>query len=220
MQEVRLNGLQLEKQRQMVNLDEERRTLWNILLKIEPRFNIKNYDVMILYSILAWVWKYDEWNMLNLDYSKGLFLFGDIGRGKSMTLILLREYLMSVGKKYQEFTKYDYRLGTEWMSASMIANKYAAEGMPGLDNFLKHDCCLFIDELGREPIPSSNYGNKMNVIQFLLQIRYDNRYSCVTHVTTNLTLEGVEAVYGRYIADRCVEMFNFIVFEGESLRRP
>ena len=85
---------------------------------------------------------------------------------------------------------------------------------------LKHDCCLFVDELGREPNPASSSGTKMNVLQFLMQIRYDNRYSCVTHATTNLPLCEIETVYGKYIADRYLEMFNFIEFKGKSLRRP
>ena len=208
------------KLRQMVDIRAEQRVLWNILLKIEPRFDKKNYDVKILYSILGWVWRIDCWNVLKLDYSKGLFLYGDIGRGKSMTLMLLRDYLKDVGTRHKEYCKSEYRFGTEWMSASMIANRYAADGLPGLDKLLKHDCCLFVDELGREPNPASNYGTKMNVLQFLMQIRYDNRYSCVTHATTNLPLCEIETVYGKYIADRYLEMFNFIEFKGKSLRRP
>lgn len=220
LQTIRSVGQKLEKLRQMVDIRAEQRVLWNILLKIEPRFDKKNYDVKILYSILGWVWRIDSWNVLKLDYSKGLFLYGDIGRGKSMTLMLLRDYLKDVRTRYKEYCKSEYRFGTEWMSASMIANRYAADGLPGLDKLLKHDCCLFVDELGREPNPASNYGTKMNVLQFLMQIRYDNRYSCVTHATTNLPLCEIETVYGKYIADRYLEMFNFIEFKGKSLRRP
>ena len=77
---------------------------------------------------------------------------------------------------------------------------------------------LIIDEVGREPIPASNYGTKMNVLQFLLQLRYDNRRTCITHVTTNATPESLEPLYGDYVADRCKEMFNFMEFNGESLR--
>ena len=220
LQTIRSVGQKLEKLRQMVDIRAEQRVLWNILLKIEPRFDKKNYDVKILYSILGWVWRIDSWNVLKLDYSKGLFLYGDIGRGKSMTLMLLRDYLKDVRTRHKEYCKSEYRFGTEWMSASMIANRYAADGLPGLDKLLKHDCCLFVDELGREPNPASNYGTKMNVLQFLMQIRYDNRYSCVTHATTNLPLCEIETVYGKYIADRFLEMFNFLEFKGKSLRRP
>lgn len=203
----------------MIDICAEKKVLWNILIKIEPRFDMRNYDMRILYSILAWVWKYDDWNKLELDYSKGMFLYGDIGRGKSLTLILLKEYLKDVRRRHKWLAENDYRLGTEWMSASMIANRYAAEGLPGLEQMLTRNSCLFIDEMGREPIPASNYGTRLNVIQFLLQIRYDNRHNGITHITTNLSLENVAGIYDKYIADRCVEMFNFIEFKGRSLRR-
>ena len=34
----------------------------------------------------------------------------------------------------------------------------------------------------------------MNVLQFLLQLRYDHRRSSITHVTTNMKLEDVKAI--------------------------
>ena len=101
----------------------------------------------------------------------------------------------------------------------MITNLYAKDGLPKLGPMLEINHTLFIDELGREPIPASNYGTRMNVMQFVLQMRYDIRSYSMTHVTTNLSLEDVAKVYGVYIADRCIEMFNFIEFRGESLRR-
>ena len=77
---------------------------------------------------------------------------------------------------------------------------------------------LVIDEFGREPNPASNYGTKMNVLQFVLQLRYDHRRTSVTHITTNMSIEDIEPNYGDYVADRCKEMFNFIEFSGRSLR--
>lgn len=218
--EIRLEISRLEKQKQMIDMDGERMALWKILQRLEPRFDMRCYDVKMLYSIIAWVWRNDDLNKMNLDYSKGLFLYGDIGRGKSLTMRLLLEYTMHVLKVHKELMQNDYRLNMEWMSASMIASRYAANGVPGLEKYMEHDCSMCIDELGREPIPTSYYGTKMNVMQFLMQIRYDNRFSSVTHVTTNLAPDEIESIYGRYIADRCVEMFNFINFSGESLRRP
>lgn len=205
----------------MIDYRQEYKELYRILLKIEPRFNIENYEPRILSSIIAWVWKYDNWNQLNVNYSKGFFLYGSMGRGKSMTLLLLQQYLKNVQARYKDVDlPFDYRLRGDWTSASLIANQYAAEGLPGLDDLIKPGRCLFIDELGREPIPASNFGTKMNVLEFLLQMRYDNRRRSVTHVTTNLSLKKISEIYGAYIADRCLEMFNFIEFKGKSLRRP
>ncbi|MBQ4008769.1 MAG: hypothetical protein II603_09545 [Muribaculaceae bacterium] len=78
---------------------------------------------------------------------------------------------------------------------------------------------IIVDELGREPMPANNFGTKMNVMQHIIQMRYDNRRSCVTHVTTNMAPTDVAKYYGSYVADRCVEMFNFINLNGTSLRQ-
>lgn len=188
------------------------------MLEAEPRFDINKADKDVLNSVFAWVWRKDDINTLGLEYNKGLFLTGTLGRGKSTTLRALRNYLIGLRRR-APFMGQDCRLGTYWSTASQLANIYAADGQPGLKEYFAPDCCLFIDELGREPNPASNYGTKMNVLQFLLQIRYDNRYSSVTHVTTNLGVEEIADHYGNYVADRCVEMFNFIEFKGESLRQ-
>ena len=202
----------------MIYLDEEYKVFKETIREVEPRFDIKKADKQILDSIFAWVWKYDKLNILEWDYNKGLFFYGSLGRGKSMTLFALREYLRKVRSKHPTYHAADYRLGTYWLSASQLANKYAYDGQYGIDEYFEHGCCLFIDELGREPNPASNYGTKMNVLQFLLQMRYDNRKNCVTHVTTNLRLEDIATNYGGYVADRCLEMFNFALFTGESFR--
>lgn len=184
--------------------------------EVEPKFDPRKTDRKVLNTIFAWVWRYDPCNYLGVDYDKGFFLYGNIGRGKSMTLKAMQKYMNSV--KTRHYKREDYRLGAWWKTASELANIYAADGQPALIQYAADDMNLIIDEFGREPIPASNYGTKMNVLQFLLQLRYDKRRSSITHITTNLTPDRLEPLYGDYVADRCKEMFNFIEFNGESLR--
>ena len=154
----------------------------------------------------------DWFNHLGLDYNKGLCLYGPLGVGKSLTLKAMQHYMNSLtGRGFD-----DYRLGMYWKSASELANLYATDGQPSLIQYSVDNLC--VDELGREPIPASNYGTKMNVLQFLFQLRYDHRKECVTHITTNLSMDKISTIYGAYIADRFLEMFNFIEFKGNSLR--
>lgn len=201
-----------------VDYEMESRLFREAFLEVEPNFNIEKADKRILNSVFAWVWKNSASNSLGLDYNKGLFFYGSLGRGKTMTLHALRKYLIGLNYRRHNQRRDDYRLGTYWKSASELANLYAADGQPALTEFYQSDCCLFIDELGREPNPANNYGTKLDVIQFLLQMRYDHRHTSVTHITTNLSLEDIGRIYGYYIADRCLELFNFIEFKGESLR--
>ncbi len=204
--------MQESTQRTSVDLKEEGRYFREAFLKVEPNFDITCADRDILNSIFAWVWKLDSCNKLGLDYNKGLCLYGSLGVGKSMTLKALQAYMNHLKDKGYN----DYRLGMYWRSASVLANLYAVDGQPALIQYSTDNLC--VDELGREPIPASNYGTKMNVMQFLFQLRYDWRNECVTHVTTNLTMDKIAPIYGDYIADRFLEMFNFIEFKGNSLR--
>lgn len=187
------------------------------MLKVEPRFDPAKADRKVLNSIFAWIWKSDKINVLGLDYDKGFFLYGPLGLGKSMTLLGMRQYMNSVTARH-EHMRNDYRLKAWWKTASELANIYAADGQPALIHYTDPEINLVIDEFGREPNPASNYGTKMNVLQFVLQLRYDHRRTSVTHITTNMRLEDIEPKYGDYVADRCKEMFNFIEFDGDSLR--
>lgn len=195
-----------------VDLKEEGKYFRAAFLKAEPKFDITRADKNILNSIFAWVWKLDWCNKLGLDYDKGLFLYGSLGLGKTMTLRALQIYMNRLKAKGFD----DNRLGMYRRSASVLANLFAVDGQPALIQYTTDNLC--VDELGREPIPTSSYGTKMNVLQYLFQLRYERRKEYVTHVTTNLTMDKIVPIYGDYIADRFLEMFNFIEFKGDSLR--
>lgn len=187
-------------------------------LKVEPRFDPKLADRNILNSLFAWVWKLDEYNKLKLDYNKGFCFYGDIGLGKSMTLQALRQYRNGLVSR-NESKREDFRMKGTWLkAASELANIFSVDGQPALVKYTTDEINLIIDELGREPRPAKYFGTELNVIQFVLQLRYDHRRDSVTHITTNLKLEDIAQKYGAYIADRCLEMFNFIEFKGASLR--
>lgn len=187
-------------------------------LKVEPRFDPKLADRNILNSLFAWVWKLDEYNKLKLDYNKGFCFYGDLGLGKSMTLQALRQYRNGLVSRH-ESKREDFRMKGTWLkAASELANIFAVDGQPALIKYTTDEINLIIDELGREPRPAKYFGTELNVIQFVLQLRYDHRRDSVTHITTNLKLEDIAQKYGAYIADRCLEMFNFIEFKGASLR--
>lgn len=205
------------KEPEPISLTDEGHRFRDAFVKVEPRFDPAKADRDILNSIFAWVWRCDRMNALGLDYGKGLLLHGPLGRGKSMTLLALRQYMNGV-KDRHEVRRNDYRMGAWMKSASEIANIFAAEGQPALLPYFAGDVNLVVDELGREPNPANNFGTKMNVLQFLFQMRYDHRRTSVTHATTNLGLEDIATYYGDYVADRFLEMFNFIEFKGSSFR--
>ena len=172
----------------------------------------------VLWSMVAWVWRADQYNSLRLHPDKGLWLYGPIGTGKTTLLKGFRKYMADVADRYCLNREDDHRLLSWYSSASEIANVYASKGHGGIVQYCSKDVNIIIDELGREPIPANNYGTKLNVMMHIMQMRYDNRRTSVTHATTNLELGDVAGLYGKYVADRCLEMFNFIKIDGDSLR--
>ena len=143
-----------------------------------------------------------------LDRSKGLWLYGSVGTGKSCILKIIQMYdRYSNGK---DKTGYYLQGGFPIEAAAFVANQYCKKGIDGILSYDgSNGIALGLDEVGREP-KVKHYGTEMDVIQYILQMRYDNRRSCTTFVTTNLFPEEIHLKYGEYIADRVNEMFNVV----------
>lgn len=174
-------------------------------------FTIDNYNR----SLLNELFKYSNGKSLVLDSKRGLWLWGEIGTGKTSLIKILREY----DAKVKGRTQNGYLIGGYGIySASTVINQFSRLGLDGIDRYcFKKQTCAF-DEIGREPLPAKYYGTEMNVMQYVFQMRYDMRNDCLTHVTTNLTPDQIGNVYGDYIADRVNEMFNVIELKGLSRR--
>lgn len=148
------------------------------------------------------------------DSMKGLWLCGNIGTGKSTMLKICREFKMLYSKAN------GCSGGFLITSASKVVTEYSMQGIQGINRYVSSDKPISVafDELGREPIPGKYFGTEMNVMQFIFQMRYEQRSDAKTYVSTNMLKGAIPEVYGRYIADRVKEMFNIIELNGESRR--
>ncbi len=179
-----------------------------------PSFSVDENNKSLMNELFLYMSGFSS----KLDSNKGLWLHGAIGTGKSTIIQILRTYDFQVNYKREEF---DSSGGFGIISASMVSNQFARNGLDGIDRYGSnngHPNTWSFDEVGREPNPTKYYGTEMNVMQFIFQIRYDYRNQCLTHVTTNLKPEDIIVKYGDYIADRVNEMFNVIEIKGESRR--
>lgn len=195
--------------------------LLRALRQASPEYVIDDRCRGIISAIYDWVWAKTGRGMGNilLDPNKGLFLFGPIGTGKSTILKALRIYEGWMNRYAFAFS--NNRLGYHFTSAAEISLRYAESGIDGIAKYTVRELMtdLAIDELGREPTDAKHYGTNLNVVQTVLQLRYECRHQFYTHVTTNLTPDSISSKYGVYIADRIKEMFNLIPMEGVSRRR-
>lgn len=177
-----------------------------------PEFVVDERNREIMNEIFLYLIRGSE----KLDSDKGLLLYGPVGTGKSTILKIIQLYDRYSNGRDQ--TGYYLSGGFPIESATFIANQYSRKGVDGI---FKHDGLngigLGIDEVGREP-RVKYFGSEMDVIQYILQTRYDNRRTCKTFITTNMFPDQFEPKYGEYIADRINEMFNVLEIKGSSRR--
>lgn len=152
------------------------------------------------------------------DLSRSIWLMGSNGTGKTSLLQIFSEF----GKK-----RYD---GFKMFDCAKVANDFANNG--DLDLYTYNEkgyngrpVNMAFDELGRETIPAIYFGQKLNVMQHILHIRY-NLWRSVgvhTYITTNCDAEEIHELYDnsndRFITDRIREMYNVIHLDGTSRRK-
>lgn len=145
---------------------------------------------------------------------KGILLAGGVGVGKTTLMQLfgrnpLASFIIVPCRNIaNEFVDY----GNEML------DKYTGEFLPSSDNPFRHNTFgLCFDDLGTET-RKKNYGNELNVLEEILLTRYERRQSLMnrTHITTNLTGDAIGEMYGDRVRSRMREMFNIIVFEGQT----
>lgn len=145
---------------------------------------------------------------------------GPNGTGKTKLLNIFSAFNQ---RRYKGFKVYE---------CMTISNEYAANGDLDKYTFSKGNkygsqkpVDMGFDELGRETIPANHFGQKLNVMQYILHIRYSLWQSegIKTYITTNLTAEDAGELYNglsdKFITDRCREMFNVVSLTGKSRRK-
>lgn len=186
-----------------------------IAREICPGYTLTASEKPVIAEIFKWCMRLPG---ARLSPSKGLWIWGDIGTGKSTLIKIINRFCYEV-RPYEPIGRRHTPLPF-WMRirrAIDLCDAYARDGVEGLANLIAIER-LVIDDLGTENRLTSHYGTSTNVIGDLLLRRYDMRRDYQTYVTTNLSPPQIMDVYGPRIYDRCGEMFNFISLNGYSHR--
>jgi DNA replication protein DnaC len=137
----------------------------------------------------------------NLHLNKGMLVSGSIGVGKTLLLVGLTQAINAISRK-------------------KILHLHANE----LPDFIKDEKFntlykkpLYIEDIGRELKEYNHYGTVYNPFYDLMMIRY--KHGSWTFGCSNLKLESMQELYGRFIASRMQSMFNIIYLTGESKRK-
>ena len=145
------------------------------------------------------------------DLQKGLLFMGGVGLGKT--------FLMDVFRTIASQTKVkSFRMVTTHDVYDSIALSKTDNQLSNIEQYYRGHYCF--DDLGHEPTTFKHYGNDIALMEKIITERYKrfvNGY-CLTHMVTNLDFEMINDRYGLRVYDRIRQMFNLVLFDGESMR--
>ncbi|PXV69011.1 DNA replication protein DnaC [Dysgonomonas alginatilytica] len=191
-------------------ITERKRKFLRVAVSVIPEFTIDSSNRQLITDLFSY------FNGIGGKYNpdKGLWMYGDIGTGKSSLMRVFSEYMKL------EFNGFKLHI------CNGVANAYSGSGDLDVytynqNGYIGEPVWMCFDELGRETIPANHFGTKLNVMQHILHVRYSLWQSSrlKTFVTTNCDPSQIESLYGDFIRDRIREMFNVILVEGRSRRQ-
>jgi DNA replication protein DnaC len=156
----------------------------------------------------------------DFSLNKGIMLTGAFGCGKS---VIMEAYckMLNFKPRFNDQPQYDNH---KFIKSQRLHDELNFEIRkdiqldPSYRPKYSH-LTIFIDEFGREPKFSKNFGEDIFPIINWLSFRYDN--GLLTHGTSNFKYETLASneFYGEMIGDRLKSMFNFVVLPGKSWRK-
>ena len=169
-----------------------------------------------LERLLSALYLYAEQQDGPLDTRKGILLSGPCGIGKSATMKALALYQSMRNGRRNGYPVGGFNI----VSAPEIATEcfYDLHGTISRYTRRERPVRICIDDVGKETIQEENFRVPLNVVQAILNARYEIPSKAVTHMTTNLTFAELEQRYGTHVADRMNQMFNIVRLEGRSYR--
>lgn len=193
--------------------------------KRSPRFVIDDDNRLAYENFIKWL-HCDE-SMMSIDpitnklvkgnLKGGIYIAGGTGAGKSWCLEIMLSYARIWNFKVQFPLDANPRpLQWEIHRADDIAIQFARVGevmrFRGLET-------LGIQDLGQEPKEAMYMGNRLNVLQQVLECRGDNK-SLVTLITSNYAMGGkaLQEAYGDRVRSRLIESCNYLVIKGKDRR--
>lgn len=132
---------------------------------------------------------------------KGILLLGGWGTGKTILIESVCEIINLLSRKRITF-----------INAKKLKS---ITGKEEIDKYLKRP--MFIDDIGKEDKETRDYGDPVYPLIDLISQRYD--FGAWTFGTSNFSFKTLGEMYGEFLQERIIEMFNIIELKGKSRRR-
>jgi DNA replication protein DnaC len=177
--------------------DEAAEMLFN---RIKEKDRIENVKHLDFYN--------DAFDILR-EEKKGLLLIGGVGTGKTAFFNSVTQTPMI--RCSELAMKYSMN-GAEAFKGNVSSNHYDI-------GWIKPGNKIY-DDLGTEPKEVLYMGNKLILMAYVIESRYEyfKAHETKTHFTTNLDLKTIKERYGERSFSRLKEMVTVITINGKDLR--
>lgn len=166
------------------------------------------YDRANMEPIAKWLiaWTY---NFGKLDCTKGILLKGGPGKGKTFAMQVYAALVKRMGLTYVSNGR-QLEMKLEIVNARTIAQEYANKENGGSAVIERYSRVPFlcIDDIGAESKEQNSFGNKVNVVNDIIDKRLEK--NLITFGTTNLNEFDDEAGYDGRMRRRIDALFNQI----------
>lgn len=197
-----------------------------LMMKRENRkFEIDQNNKHALNFFISYFFNHQKIKEMKGFTRKGIYIYGNIGTGKSFFFEILESLYQDLESKNNK-TLDSIRIKT--INTIELVDQFRSQ-LSRLGQLASNDQTLYqkhtkgsihFEDLGAE-IKINHFGNQIEVMSDILQLRYSRLYKtkCKTFITSNLTPEQVRKRYGERVYDRMFQLFNFLELKGESRRK-
>lgn len=191
-----------------------------------PKFCIDNENRFVYENLIRWIHGDQDFKCVDPATKEiipgrltaGIYIVGNTGSGKSWALEIMSAYC-DIDNVQVTIGNEQFCLRWPCFRSDTICEEFTEKG--SIDKYKKR-AILGIQDLGSssEPIESLYMGNRMGVIQQLLEYRGDFTDK-ITLITSNLPMNHKVLIdrYGDRVASRLNEMCNYFEIKGKDRRK-
>lgn len=184
-----------------------------VAVRTTPGYKFDQHNERILKMLSAYFsGSENECAKYGLSLKKGISLNGPTGCGKTTIMHLY------MNNPFQSYTVVPCRkVGYDFAEQGFKAIELYSKNLSRTENSYGHiEFGYCFDDLGGTKEERKRFGDGVLPMEEVLMNRYDKSKFCQTHITTNLTADQVEEIYGARVRSRMREMFNLISFDPKA----
>ena len=193
-------------------------------LRYEPRFVIDADNKSCYLNLVKWL--VCDRTMVCLNpitkaktpgvLSKGIYLFGQTGTGKSLAIRIISDLAGVLGLKYQQCGRQANLIWPIYRTDEIVDMYIHGNSLTDI----KREPIVCFHDLGSEPTEALYMGTRMNVMRNILEQRADNK-ATLTIITSNYPphSDEIKKLYGDRVESRLCDMTNLLVLKGSDRRK-